>query len=183
LHTIIMDRCGYQVTAFEPDPIHFEILIHNLELNGVRAAELRNSAVSVADGQAIFVRVQGNTTGSHLLGSKDSYGERQQLTVPTHAAQPLFSFADLIKVDAEGHERQILLATSEADWNTTDAIVEVGNEANANAIYQHLTGLGVNLFAQKKGWGRVVSADEVPTSHRQGSLFITRAQRMPWPAA
>src|SRR5437867_587049 len=155
LHTIIMDRCRFQVTAFEPDPIHFRILNHNLGLNGIRRVKLCNAAVSVADGEATFVRVLGNTTGSHLLGSKNSYGQREQLTVRIQPARPLFTYADLIKIDAEGHERQILLSTSEEDWNGTDAIIEVGNESNARAIFEHLTGVRVNLFAQQKGWQRV----------------------------
>lgn len=183
LHTIIMARCGFHVTAFEPDPVHFEILRRNTSLNGATAVDLRNAAVSTADGTAAFVRVLGNTTGSHLAGSKASYGERQEVQVATSEARPLFASADFVKVDAEGHERDILLSTVSEDWNDTEAMVEVGSEANARAIFEHLAGLGLNLFAQQKGWDRVTNPEEIPTSHRQGSLFISRSMRMPWPAA
>jgi hypothetical protein len=88
-----------------------------------------------------------------------------------------------MKIDAEGHERAILLTTDAADWQGTEAIVEVGNEANAAAIFEHFTRLGVGLFAQQKGWGRVERVGEMPTSHRQGSLFISLADRMPWPSS
>lgn len=181
LHTIVLARCGFEVTAFEPDPLHFEVLQRNLTLNGVAGVDLRNAAVSVEAGEAMFVRVLGNTTGSHLLGSKDSYGEREYFPVKTEPAKPLFASADFIKVDAEGHEREILLSTDAKDWEGTEAIVEVGNEGNAGAIFEHLTALGVGLFAQQKGWERVERVEEVPTSHRQGSLFISRGEKMPWP--
>jgi FkbM family methyltransferase len=183
LHTIMLARCGFEVASFEPDPQHFKLLERNLGLNGVAGVDLHNTAVSVEAGETTFVRVLGNTTGSHLAGAKDSYGEREYFPVKTEAARPLFRWADLIKIDAEGHERAILLTTDVADWQGTEAIVEVGNEANAAAIFEHFTRLGVGLFAQQKGWGRVEGVGEMPTSHRQGSLFISLADRMPWPAS
>lgn len=182
LHTIVLARCGFEVAAFEPDPQHFKILERNLALNGVVGVDLHNTAVSVEAGETTFVRVLGNTTGNHLAGSKDSYGEREYLSVKTEAAKPLFRWADFLKIDAEGHERAILLTTEAADWESTEAIVEVGNEGNAIAIFEHLTRLGVGLFAQQKEWRRVERVGEMPTSHRQGSLFISRAHRMPWPS-
>ena len=183
LHTLVLARCGFEVKAFEPDPHHFAILERNLALNGVTGVGLHNTAVSVEDGETTFVRVLGNTTGSHLLGSKDSYGERQYFAVRTEAARPLFEWADIVKIDAEGHERAILLTTDTADWKGTDAIVEVGNEANAKAVYEHLTVLGLGLFAQRAGWRRVERVSEMPTSHRHGSLFVSLADRMPWPSS
>lgn len=182
LHTIILARCGFEVTAFEPDSVHFEILCKNVALNHVVGVDLRNAAVSVEAGEATFVRVLGNTTGNHLMGSKDSYDPREYCRVKTEPAKPLFAKADFLKIDAEGHERQILLCTDERDWEGTEAVVEVGNEANAHAIFDHLSALGVGLFAQQKGWQRVVKVEEMPTSHRQGSLFISRADKMPWAA-
>ena len=182
LHTLVLARCGLAVKAFEPDPHHFALLERNLALNGVAGVEVHNTAVSMEDGETTFVRVLGNTTGSHLLGSKDSYGERQYFAVRTEAARPLFEWADLVKIDAEGHEAAILLTTDTADWKSTDAIVEIGSEANAKAVYGHLSGLGLGLFAQRVGWRRVERASEMPTSHRDGSLFVSLADRMPWPS-
>src|ERR1041384_2111016 len=72
LHTIMMGRCGFQVTAFEPHPVHCEVLRRTVALNDITSVELRTAAVSTRTGEAAFVRVLGNTTGSHLLGSKDS---------------------------------------------------------------------------------------------------------------
>src|SRR5574341_904869 len=69
LHSIVLARCGFEVKAFEPDPWHFGLLKDNLAANRARV-EAIPAAVSTADGEAQFVRVLGNTTGSHLAGSK-----------------------------------------------------------------------------------------------------------------
>ena len=180
LHSLIMSHCGFEVRAFEPDPWHFGLLKKNLEANGATSVEPIAAAVSTADGEAQFVRVLGNTTGSHLAGSKDSYGEKETFAVPIRAAAPLFDWADLAKIDAEGHEKEILLAATKAQLQKLDIMVEIGNPANAKALFEHLRALGIGMFAQKIGWRRVETLDQVPTSHREGSLFISAKASMPW---
>jgi len=180
LHSIVLGKCGFAVRSFEPDPRHFEILSSNLKANGMTGVEPIQAAVSIEDGEAQFVRVLGNTTGSHLAGAKQSYGEREYFPVRTRAVSPLFGWADLAKIDAEGHEKEILLAATRADMAHLDIMVEVGSEANARAIFDHFTSLGTNLFPQQLGWQRARSSADLPTSHRNGSLFISIQTAMPW---
>ena len=180
LHSIMMSRCGFQVRAFEPDPWHYGLLKENLAANGAKSVEPIQAAVSTADGEAQFVRVLGNTTGSHLAGSKDSYGDKETFKVEIRAAAPLFDWADLAKIDAEGHEKEILLSATAAQLQKLDIMVEIGNPANARAVFEHLRALGAGMFAQKIGWQRVKALDDVPTSHREGSLFISAKAAMPW---
>jgi FkbM family methyltransferase len=182
LHSMVMARCGYQVKAFEPDPWHFDLLKKNLDANDA-SVEAIAAAVSTSDGEAQFVRVLGNTTGSHLAGSKDSYGEKEMFTVPTRAIGPLFEWAELAKIDAEGHEKDLLLSASAAALQKLDVMVEIGNPTNARAVFDHLRVLGIGMFAQKIGWRRVERLDDVPTSHREGSLFISAKAAMPWNSA
>jgi len=106
LHSIILGKCGFNVRAFEPDPKHFAILSANLKANALTNVEPFQAAVSIQDGQAEFVRVLGNTTGSHLAGAKKSYGDREFFPVVVRAVGPLFASADFAKIDAEGHEKQ-----------------------------------------------------------------------------
>lgn len=183
LHSMIMSRCGFQVRAFEPDPWHYGLLKQNLDANGASSVEPIQAAVSTADGEAQFVRVLGNTTGSHLAGSKDSYGDKETFKVEIRAAAPLFEWADLAKIDAEGHEKEILLSATQAHLQRLDIMVEIGNAANARAVFEHLRGLGIGMFAQKIGWQRVETLQDVPTSHREGSLFISAKAAMPWSGA
>jgi FkbM family methyltransferase len=180
LHSIVMARCGFAVKAFEPDPWHYRLLTENLQANGAGTVEPHPAAVSTADGEAQFVRVLGNTTGSHLAGSKDSYGEKEHFTVPTRAVRSLFEWADFAKIDAEGHERELLLTTTASLMQNLDIMVEIGNAGNAQAVFQHFHSIGIGMYAQKIGWNRVGSMAEVPTSHREGSLFISAKPAMPW---
>lgn len=180
LHTIIFSRCGFEVRSFEPDPVHLDRLKANLALNGV-SADVRAAAVSTTGGKAEFVRLMGNTTGSHLRGAKDNvYGPTELFEVKLEAAAPHLEWADLAKIDIEGHEAALLTGLPVETWLTTDAMLEVGTQGNARQIFAYFDGSGVNMFAQKIGWRRVGSADDMPTSHRDGSLFLSCKSEMPW---
>jgi FkbM family methyltransferase len=186
LHSIVLSRCGFEVRAFEPDPTHFGLLSRNLAINRCTRVTPVNAAVSRRPGTLEFVRVLGNTTGSHLAGSKASpYGELERFPVRVEAIRPLLAWADLVKLDVEGHEAEILLETRREDWLETDAVVEIGSPANAQAVCEHFRSIGVGLFAQKCGWSRVEEPASLPTSYRDGSLFITCKDAVPWdePAA
>ena len=181
LHSILMNRCGWQVSAYEPDPIHANLLLKNLNLNQIANVQLFEKAVSDKSGTLEFVRVLGNTTGSHLTGAKlNPYGQLERFPVDVVAIDNVMSNVDFIKLDAEGQEKVILLATSPKHWEATDMIVEVGSTENALAIFNHLTSLGVNLFSQKLNWKKVTSLDGMPSSYKEGSLFISKKLEMPW---
>ena len=181
LHSLVMSKCGFDVRAYEPDPQHFDILLRNLKLNGCNNDEAFSAAVSSEAGEMEFIRVLGNTTSSHLAGSKaNPYGELERLPVRVEAIGDLLLWADLVKMDAEGHEKEIFLATSREHWLGTDALVEIENEGNAIALYEHFKVLDVNLFTQLTNWQIVRSVDDMPTSYRDGTLFVTCRDEMPW---
>jgi hypothetical protein len=182
LHSTVLAKLGYKVDSYEPDPRHHALLVRNLRHNGVDGqVTTHQMAVSVNAGSLEFVRLLGNTTGSHLAGAKPSaYGEMERFVVSTEPFVDILSEVDLVKLDVEGHELSILEATSREDWSETDAVVEVGTPENAAGIFEHFSRIGVNLFSQKTGWGRVTSIGEMPTNHREGSLFISLRPEMNW---
>ena len=181
LHSIILAKCGFRARAYEPDPYHFELLARNLDLNGCVAVEPINAAVSSRAGRMKFVRVLGNTTSSHLAGSKPNpYGELERIDVDTVSIVDIMKGVDLIKLDAEGHECEILSATSPGHWEHVDAFVEISDERNAHAVFEHMVSLGVNLFAQGLNWQRVLTVEDMPTSYRDGMLFVSRRDDMGW---
>ena len=181
LHSILMGKCGWNVKAFEPDPVHARLLRRNLDLNASTTVELVEAAVSDQAGQLEFVRVLGNTTSSHLAGAKpNAYGQLERFPVRVEAIATIMPTVDFVKMDAEGQEKIIILGTTAEHWRATDMMLEVGSPDNARAIHTHLRQLGVNLFAQKIGWAEVTSLADMPVSYRDGSLFITRAATMPW---
>jgi FkbM family methyltransferase len=181
LHSILMGKCGWQVTAYEPDPDHAKRLLRNLELNNSATVSLAEAAVSDKPGTLEFVRVLGNTTSSHLAGAKDNaYGELEKFPVTVESIAAIMDVVDFVKMDAEGQEKTIILGTETEHWRNTDMIVEVGTEENAAAIYGHLQKIGVRAFAQKLGWSEVMSLEDMPTHYKQGSLFVTQKSKMPW---
>lgn len=182
LHSIVMARLGINVSCYEPDPVHFARLQSNIALNEVQGSiEPVMAAISDYCGSAEFVRVLGNTTGSHLAGAKSgSYGGLERFDVRVDRIQEAIAGADFMKLDAEGEEARILLSTTAGDWDRLDAIVEVGSPRNAELIFGHFAAMGVNLFAQKRNWERLTSGADMPTSYRDGSLFVSRKSRMPW---
>lgn len=181
LHSLLLSRAGYEVSAYEPDPEHFKRLKRNLELNHCETVQAFETAVGSKAGTAEFIRVLGNTTGSHIAGSKaNPYGDLEKFPVKVMAIEPLIREADLMKLDVEGYEKEVLLSTSTDHWLKTDALVEVGNENNAHDIYHHFRSLGVNLFAQKINWQKVTTLENMPTSYHDGSLFVSTKAEMPW---
>jgi FkbM family methyltransferase len=181
LHSIMMTRCGMQVSCYEPDPTHFGFLTRNLVLNECTQTKTVNRAVSTVAGECEFVRVLGNTTGSHLAGAKENpYGDLERFCVTTDAFAEIAQDVDLVKMDIEGHEAEVLCGTGRDTWRGLDAVVEVGNPTNAERIFHHFSGLGVNLFAQRQGWARVTTAKNMPASYHDGSLFISEREAMPW---
>lgn len=181
LHSIVMGKCGITVDAFEPDPVHLKLLKRNLSLNGVGNCTPHEAAVSDRPGQMEFVRVLGNTTGSHLAGAKPNpYGDLERFEVKVVDIREVASRADFLKVDAEGHEDVILVAIPEENWRNLDAIVEVGSQKNAAILFSHFQAIGVNVFAQKLGWQRVSSLEHMPASYKEGGVFVSAKPQMPW---
>lgn len=181
LHTILMARCGFHVRAFEPDPVHAELLSANLARNGIGGVELVRAAVSDVAGEAEFVRVKGNTTGSHIAGAKsDPYGDLDRFAVQLQTFAAAVEGADFVKIDAEGHEVVLVRSLPEARWDTLDAVVEIGTRDNAAEILAYFAATGVKLFSQRIGWRAATTVDDLPHSHRDGSVFVSRKHAMPW---
>jgi FkbM family methyltransferase len=171
IHSILMAKQGWKVQGFEPDPLHYRQAVENCEKNKV-SVFLSNSAVSNKSGKATFVRVKGNTTGSHIEGYKQPYGELEKFEVPLVDAETLWPWADFAKIDAEGAEADILLTTTKANMAHLDILVEVGNTPNAFLIFNHFRNMGIKMYSQNTGWKEVKELEDMPTHHSHGALFI-----------
>lgn len=180
LHSIIMSKLGWNVECYEPDPVHMEILKNNLKINSIKNVNPVQMAISDKQGELEFVRVKGNTTSSHLAGSKVPYGEIEKFKVQVESIKNVINKSDFIKMDVEGIEDKIITSTTEKDWLSTDMMLEVGNEKNANLIFNHLNKINVNCFSQKNQWGIVKDVSGMPYSYREGSLFITIKKEFKW---
>lgn len=182
LHSVIMSNLGFEVTSYEPDLIHFNKIKEHVNLNCKKLKpKLINKAISTKSESVEFIRVIGNTTGSHIKGSKDSpYGELETITVETDTFKEIIENFDFLKIDIEGHEADVLMSTSKENWLNTDAMVEVGNDINAKKLFNFFKFIDVNLFSQKSNWKRVEIFENMPTSYKEGSLFISCKREVPW---
>jgi hypothetical protein len=77
LHTLLMKKLGFETISYEPDLVHLSQITTVLELNGFSQDGVRRKAISNKRGVLDYLRVLGNTTGSHLLGSKE--GDRKSV--------------------------------------------------------------------------------------------------------
>jgi hypothetical protein len=87
---------------------------------------------------------------------------------------------DLIKLDVEGFEANLLTSVSDDELGSTDIIGEIGTAENAEQIFNHFNKSAINLFSQKNNWSKVRTVNEMPTSHREGSFFLSSKHEMPW---
>jgi FkbM family methyltransferase len=177
VHSILMARQRWFVQSYEPDADHMKMMIGNIyeNLPDWLAQPLpvpHRKAVSDHDGRETFVRVKGNTTGSHLKGDKKPYGELEEFEVDVVDCRPLFAWADFAKIDCEGHEARLLLTVTPE--TKCEFMVEVGNEKNARAIWEHFATFPVELYSQKRGWEKCRGVSDLPMHHSEGALFIGR---------
>jgi FkbM family methyltransferase len=181
LHTLLMAKLGWKVMAYEPDPIHFDMLRKNIIYNKVENVETIDKAVSNKNGKTNFVRVIGNTTSSHISGAKDApYGELQSIEVAMVDIKDIVKDIDYIKIDAEGHEAEIICAIPKKEFSHLDIIVEIGSVKNAGRIFEYCNSIGMNLFSQKIGWEKVDDLNDIPKHYKEGSLFISHKDTMNW---
>ena len=182
LHSIVLAKLGIGVTSYEPDPSHVQIMSGHVDKNELSdRIQVREAAVT-ADGDVVeFVRVLGNTTGSHVVGAKETpYGVLERFEVASVAFADALLGADLVKMDVEGLEAELLCSVRPQDLASVDIVCEVGSAANADRIWEHFAGSDLQLFAQKVNWEPAASPNDLPNSYREGSLFISSRSMMPW---
>lgn len=181
IHGIFMKRCGWSVTCVEPDPNHISLLKQNLELNNLTSINVIEAAISNRSGRSVFRRVIGNTTGSHLVGSKTNvYGPVDDFEVQVINISEHLQEIDIIKLDVEGHEASIICAIPKHSFLHVDLFSEVGSRMNADLIFNYCKSIGVNIFSQKLGWGIAVQPSDVPSHYSEGSIFISAKKHMAW---
>lgn len=173
LHSLIMARCGWKVTAYEPDPRHCLLLRRNLKLNHIRSVRVQEAAVSNRGGRAEFVRVVGNTTSSHLAGAKSSaYGKLETFPVRLVTAAQAVRSADFVKIDAEGNEAKILLSLPKKIISQKSFVVEIGSPSNRDLVWLWARKNNLNIFSQKEMWKKVRKKTDMPKSYKEGSIWI-----------
>lgn len=179
LHSILMARLGWLVSAFEPDAAVCQLALKNILDNGL-ITEIASKAVSDRDGESQFIRVLNNLTGSCLVGSaKEPFGPLETVTVPVVDCRPLFDWADLAKLDVEGHEGILLKCLTKDHLTHLDLICELRGHKEASLVLDHIDSIGGVIYTQKNDWKPVKCLSDMPVKHQEGSIFIS-SRGGPW---
>ena len=183
LHTLVMKKFGFEVVSYEPDAIHLAQIDKVMKLNGFNSNGVRPKAISDHSGTMEYLRVLGNTTGSHLLGSKeDVYGPTDAVIVQVDDILKVLTDEnfDFVKMDVEGHEVVLLNRITTDSIEKTDFMLEIGSEKNAKEIFEILKTKGIPAYAQKINWNRVEKLEDLPNHHTHGSLFLSMQGAPRW---
>ena len=183
LHTLVMKKLGFQVTSYEPDLIHLAQIEKVMKLNNLSTEGLTPRAISDKRGTMEYIRILGNTTGSHLLGSKEEvYGPTEIVSVEVDDILEVLNQGkfDFVKMDVEGHEVVLLNRITAQAIATTDIMLEIGSEKNAKEIFATLFEKKIPGYAQKINWGRVEKLEDLPSHHTHGSLFLSMQGAPNW---
>jgi len=174
VHSIINSKLGLKVEAYEPDPKHISLMKKNIKNNNTIGIKVYQCAVSTVNSKMLFTRVLGNTTGSHLTGAKKNvYNDVKQFKVKVVQAKKIIKKNYLVKIDAEGEESKILSSLKKNHFMENDFICEIGSKENAKIIYQKLKKEKINSYAQKINFKKVKKLKDIPTSYKEGTLFIS----------
>ena len=185
VHSLILSKLGASVDSYEPDPVHssiakrmFSQLDDDIRPRWHEVAVVPDAIISP---KVDFVRVKGNTTSSHVLGAKSSpYGELDIFEVSTVSFKEILDEADLVKMDVEGLEAELLESIAGIDSFDCDIVLEVGSNDNAKRVYESAQRVGFQMYSQKLNWERCTTFLDLPSSYKEGSLFLSKKSDMPW---
>ena len=179
IHSLIASKIGYNVFSFEPDASTFKIL--NNTLKGISNVKTKCNAITGLGGKREFVRVNENITASGISGTgKEFYGNVEKSIVDTIAASEIILSDSLIKIDAEGCEVEILESFLNCKIDTCDYYIEITIPENREKILNLANQSNANIFSEKIGWRKASSIDDLPSTWRDGSIFISVKNKMIW---
>lgn len=122
-YTLMAASAGFQVCSFEPNPAVCNMVQRSLFLNNCPEVFLHQAAVSDKHGKAQLSQHENHSGANSLEGEKDSSIEVDVSTLDDEL--PDFNYLDyvtvVIKVDVEGHERNVWRGAREIR-ETTDNI-------------------------------------------------------------
>ncbi|QNJ04573.1 FkbM family methyltransferase [Synechococcus sp. PROS-U-1] len=180
LHSIYVSQLGYEVNAFEPDPIHINWFKENLRLNNLmHDIKIHPNAISNRSGTSNFTRVCGNTTGSHLEGAKiNAYGVLNTFEVAIETLKKDHIENSVVKIDAEGEEVKILTSLSANLFDNSCFFVEVSSSHNSLLLFDYFKKSNISCYSQKNKWRKIKSSKDMPRSYKDGLILISNDERL-----
>jgi FkbM family methyltransferase len=181
LHSIILGKLKYNTLSFEPDPKTFQITKKNIKINKLKNVKLFNCAISNIKKIATFTRIKNNLTGSHISGAKNKvYGPIDIIKVKTkNLNQFINTEKTLVKIDAEGHEAEIMNSLKQENISRADFLIECNNIENSKIIFNLVKKNKLRCYSQKNNWKICTSITNLPKNYKEGTIFISK-KNTPW---
>ena len=172
-HTVFLDKIGYKVDSYEPDPNTFKLLKKNIQKNRCAMPKLYNLAVYNKKGILNFTRVVDHLMASHITGNKTSYGSLEYIKVKTINIRSIIKKYDLIKLDVEGSESKIISELKNKDLKNKEIICEITDFKNQKIVFDHCKKNKILIFSSKINWCIVKKYSQMPINHNQGFIVLS----------
>lgn len=146
-----------RVFSFEPSPRPYELLLRNVELNGLSTrVSARQLAIAASSGRAQFLCADGSPTQSKLGHVEPTYVidhtraiEVETVTLDALTALPELPPPDVVKIDVEGAAAEVLLGARRTLVQHKPAVyIELHGIEEQMGVRDHLQGAGYRLWRE-----------------------------------
>ena len=147
---IASEACNAKVVSIEPHPRTFEALLANIRRNGRQNVTCLNLAISRQE-SVLELTDYDESSINRIVSSREAPGRTMRVQAkPFHAVCNELGIApDFIKIDVEGHEREVLDGFRE--WGSHAKLILIeGGERAAVREWMHLAGFEGPFFFQFK---------------------------------
>lgn len=176
---------GVNIYSFEPDPVNFEMLEHNIRLNHATQITAIQKALATEDGTQQLHRYDSNNLGRHsLLNLQDG----ESVAVQTTSLDNFWESQELgsriprfIKIDIEGYELMALRGAENILQRCPELLCEYSPNfmrkggLNPADLISLLTGHGFIPHLIDNGALRAVQADTLVELNEVTDLFWQKA--------
>lgn len=186
-YSLILERLapdGVSIFSFEPDPLNFELLEHNLRLNAANKVTAIQKALADEDGEQTLYQHDNKNLGRHSLLPLQ---EGKSVTVSTTSLDHFWDAHDLglrtprfIKIDIEGYEllalrgaNSILERCPQILCEYSPAYMRQGNIEPGDLIAL-FTGHGFQPHEMQANVMTPVDPDTLPGLDRMTDLYWTK---------
>ena len=128
-YSILVDKLspeGVRIFSFEPDPLNYELLKENIELNRADKVFPINTAIGERNGKATLYLYPDKNRGRHSLMPLHNHRtiEVGVLSLDSFIRERSITKIKLLKVDVEGYELAVLKGARESLYIVENIILE-----------------------------------------------------------
>lgn len=160
-YTIQFSRVGHgRVIAFEPVSYQYNVLLRNLDLNGIHNVHAVKKVVSDLPGvRRIYFSGIRNTGSSSVEITTRDHEDVESITLDDYSREEHLGMIDLMKIDVEGHELHVLKGMKEIleQGRVRNLFMEINGKALSTAgttpveVCSFLEGFGYFPYSIKTG--------------------------------